>query len=123
MTKETKNAQEHILVCLSSAPSNARIIRTAASMANAFDSKFTALFVETPDFAVATKENKNRLFANQQLARKLGAQIETVYGDDVPHLIAEYARLSGVTQIVLGRSAVTRKHLWGKPTLTEQLLA
>lgn len=123
MPKEKMNTREHILVCLSSAPSNARIIRTAASMANAFGSKFTALFVETPDFSVATEENKERLFANQQLARKLGAQIETVYGDDVPHLIAEYARLSGVTQIVLGRSAVTRRHLWGKPTLTEQLLA
>lgn len=123
MREGTKNEQEHILVCLSTAPSNARIIRTAASMANAFGSRFTALFVETPDFSVATEENKNRLFANQQMARKLGAQIETVFGDDVPHLIAEYARLSGVTQIVLGRSVVTRRHFWGKPTLTEQLLA
>ena len=123
MREGTKNKQEHILVCLSTAPSNARIIRTAASMANAFGSRFTALFVETPDFSVATEENKNRLFANQQMARKLGAQIETVFGDDVPHLIAEYARLSGVTQIVLGRSVVTRRHFWGKPTLTEQLLA
>jgi len=122
MEKNSSGTQAHILVCLSSAPSNARIIRTAASMARAFGGKFTALFVETPDFAVATKENKDRLLANQTLARTCGAQTETVYGDDVPHLIAEYARLSGVTQIVLGRSAVARRRFLVKPTLTEQLL-
>ena len=76
--------QDHILACLSSAPSNAKIIRTAARMAKAFDSQFTALFVETPDFAVATDENKKRLEENRKLAEQLGATIETVYGDDIP---------------------------------------
>ena len=37
--------REHILVCLSSAPSNAKIIRTAARMAAAFSGSFTALYV------------------------------------------------------------------------------
>ena len=43
--------EEHILACLSAAPSNARIIRTAALMAEAFQGHFTALFVDTPGFA------------------------------------------------------------------------
>ena len=54
-------SSEHILVCLSGAPSNANVIRTAA-------------------------------------------RIATVYGDDTPLQIAEYARASSVTKIVLGRS-------------------
>ncbi len=58
------DSNEHILACLSSAPSNAKIIRTAARMANAFGGQFTALFVETPDFSVASKENKERLQEN-----------------------------------------------------------
>ncbi len=118
-----KNETENILACLSSAPSNARIIRTAAKMAQAFDCQFTALFVETPDFAVETVENKNRLNENRRLAQELGAKIETVYGEDVPYQIAEFARLSGVTKIVLGRSAAARKNIFSKPPLTEQLLA
>ena len=117
------HTEEHILACLSSAPSNAKIIRTAARMARAFNSRFTALFVETPDFAVATAENKKRLRDNQKLAEQLGANIETVFGEDVPYQIAEFARLFGITKIVLGRSAVTRRHLFGKPTLTEQLIS
>lgn len=116
------HTDEHILVCLSSAPSNAKIIRTAARMANAFHSAFTALFVETPAFPAMSEENKKRLRANIRLAEQLGAKIETVYGDDVPYQIAEFARISGVSKIVIGRSAVTRKHLFSKPTLTEKLI-
>lgn len=112
----------HILACLSSAPTNAKIIRTAAQMAKAFHCPFTALFVETPDFP-SSPEDKQRLRENQKLAERLGANLEIVYGEDVPYQIAEFARLSGVTTIVLGRSAVARKHLVGKPALTEQLIA
>ena len=115
--------EEHILVGLSSAPSNARIIRTASTMAAAFGCKFTALFVRTPGYDAMSDENKERLRTNTELAKSLGATVETVFGDDVSYQIAEYARLSGVTKIVVGRSAATRKHPWGKPTLTEKLTA
>ncbi|MBJ8192677.1 histidine kinase, partial [Bacillus cereus] len=43
------DTKEHILVCLSSAASNKKVIRTAARMAAAFHGHFTALFVETPE--------------------------------------------------------------------------
>ena len=112
---------EHILVGLSSAPSNARIIRTAATMAEAFGGTFTALFVRTPNYEAMSEENKERLRQNTALAQELGATIETVFGDDVSYQIAEYARLSGVTKIVVGRSAVSKRRLFGKPTLTEKL--
>ena len=115
--------KEHILVCLSSAPSNAKIIRTAATMAQAFHCSFTALFVQTPGYELMPEADKGRLRANIRLAENLGATVETVFGDDVSYQIAEYARLSGVTKIVIGRSAAARKHLWGKPTLTEKLIA
>ena len=119
---EGYRAAEHILVCLSSAPSNARIIRTAARMAGAFHGSLTALFVETEEFQRASGADKQRLEDNIRLARQLGAAIETVYGDDIPYQIAEFARLSGVTKIVLGRSAVSRRLPWGKAALTERLI-
>ncbi len=116
-------ADEHILVCLSSAPSNSKIIRTAAKMADAFSGNFTALYKETPGFASLDETNKKRLKQNMKLARQLGAKVETVSGDDVPYQIAEFARLSGVTKIVIGRSAAVKRHLIRKPTLTEKLIA
>ena len=75
------------------------------------------------DFSAQTEEDKRRLEENRRLAKRLGASLETVYGDDVPYQIAEFARLSGVTKIVLGRSAARRKLFWGRPALTEQLIS
>ena len=80
------------LVCLSSSPTNAKIIRTASRMANAFKGTFTALFVETSDFPNMSEEDKKRLRDNIHLAEQLGATIETVYGDDVAFQITEFAR-------------------------------
>lgn len=117
------HTDEHILVCLSSSPSNPKIIRTAARMASAFKGAFTALFVETPDYQVMPEEDVKRLRSNMRLAEQMGAKIETVYGDDVPFQIAEFARLSGVSKIVIGRSAATKKSLFSKSTLTEKLIA
>ncbi|MDD5968295.1 MAG: DUF4118 domain-containing protein [Anaerostipes sp.] len=119
---EKNHRREHVLVCLSSAPSNARIIETASRMARAFQGDFTALFVETPDFVSMSRENKKRLNENIFLAKQLGAKVETCYGDDVPYQISEFARLSGVTNIVIGRSAVRRRRLLIKPTITDQLI-
>lgn len=117
------HTDEHILVCLSPAPSNMKIIRTAARMAQAFRGSFTALYVQTSDFAALDEENKSRLRSNMRLAQQLGAKIETVYGDDVPFQIAEFARLSGISKIVIGGSTVRRKFIFGKPALTEKLIS
>ena len=43
---DTQKADDHILVCLSAAPSNLKIIDTAAKMANALQAHFTALYVQ-----------------------------------------------------------------------------
>lgn len=117
------HTEEHILVCLSSSPSNAKIIRTAARMAQAFQGAFTALFVETPDFKAMSQENIKRLRSNIRLAEQLGAKIETVYGTDIPFQIVEFARLSHVSKVVVGRSTAIKGRLFGKQTLTERLIA
>lgn len=116
------HTDEHILVCLSPAPSNARIIRTAARMANAFRGSFTALFVETPKDVMMDEENKKRLRDHIRLAEQLGARVETVYGDDVPYQIGEFARLSGVSKVVIGRSAVAKTGIFRKVTLTDRVI-
>ena len=113
---------EHILVGLSSAPSNAKIVQTAAKMARAFKGSFTAIYVKTPNSELLSAEDKERLQNNITMAEQLGATVATVYGEDVSFQIAEYARFSGITKIVVGRSSVERRKLFGKPSLTEQLI-
>jgi two-component system sensor histidine kinase KdpD len=102
-------ANEHVLACLSPAPSNARVIRTAARMADAFHGIFTALYVETQDIGELADKPKKIIRDNIRLAEQLGAQIATVYGDDIPGQIAEYAKASRVSKIVIGRSSHAKK--------------
>ena len=103
---DTPYANEHILACVSSAPSNAKVIRTAARMADAFHGSLTALFVETPELE---DKSKAALRENLRLAEQLGAQIATVYGEDIPGQIAEYAKVSRISKIVIGRSGHKRR--------------
>lgn len=114
-------AGEHILVCLSSAPSNAKVIRTAARMAEAFHSDFTALYVETPQTKDCSDKSLKRLRQNIRLAEQLKARIATVYGEDPAVQIAEYAKVSGITKIVLGRTNHKMLRIIKNKTLIDQL--
>ena len=83
-TEQPKNGvDEHILVCLSSSPSNARIIHTAAKMAKVLHAKFTAIYVQTD--SVESEKNRLRLEQNIQLAQGLGAEIVMTHGEDAFH--------------------------------------
>ncbi len=125
-TEEHNNeysTKDHILVCLSSAATNKKVIRTAARMADAFHGNFTALYVETPENRHLTPKKKTELRANLRLAEQLGAQIATVYGEDIPGQIAEYARTSRVSKIVMGRSHNNKKRWFAKPNVVDRLTA
>lgn len=114
-------SREHILVCLSSSPSNKKVIRTAARMAEAFHSNFTALFVENSQTKEQGSEYLKTLRENIRLAEELGAQISTVYGEEPSVQIAEYARVSGVTKIVLGRTNYRRVGVLRGKSLADKL--
>ena len=113
----------HVLVCLSSSTSNVKVIHAAAKVANAIQGTLTALYVETPSAAQMASEDKNRLRSNMNLAEKLGARLETVTGDDVPYQIAEFARLSNVTCIVIGQTNTVSGFLRRRRSLTDRLVA
>lgn len=89
-------------------------------MADTFHGAFTALFVETPTTKELDDKNLTRLRDNLRLAEQLGAQISTVYGESVPEQIAEYAKASRITKIVMGRSAHV-KQWFGKSNFVDRL--
>ena len=120
--KQSKK-KEHILVGLSSAPSNSKIVETASKMARAFDATLTALYIKTSQSEVLSEENAKRLQNNIKFAERMGATIVTVYSDDVALQMAEYAKTSGATKIVIGRTATKRAGIIPKPTLADKLIA
>ena len=54
-------ADRHILICLSSSTSNARVIHAGAKIASAFQGTLTALYVETPASSLMSDDDKKRL--------------------------------------------------------------
>ncbi|MDO5521336.1 MAG: DUF4118 domain-containing protein [bacterium] len=91
-------------------------------MANAFQGSLTAIYVETSEDSYMYEKNRKRLNENIKEAEKLGAAIETVYGDDIAFQIAEFAKLCGASKIVLGKSAMKRRIIFGNGSLIEQLV-
>lgn len=116
------NATEHIMMCLSTSPSNARVIRQAARMAKAFHGKLTAFYVETSDDGQMGPENVRRLQENRKLAEKFGAKVVTSFGNDIVEQIAGYAKIARVTKIVLGRSYNRRKLFSARESMSEKLV-
>ena len=113
---------EHILVGLSSSPSNEKIIITAYKMAKAFNGTLTAIYVQTEDLNAMDEVDKERLQKNISFAEKLGAKIVTITGENVPFQISEYARLSNITKIVVGKSSNNKRSLIKKQSLVDQLM-
>ena len=112
-----------IIVCVSPAPSNARIIRAAAQIARSRGAALIALYVETPTHAAISDENSRRLVANMALASSLGARTETVYGEDLPSRIAEFAHVTEADTVILGQSVLPAWRRLFQKSMTDRLSA
>lgn len=111
--------KEHILVCISTSPTSLQLIREAARIADAFKANFTALYVENTLDRVLNDKEQESLQENLRLAEQLGAQLITLYDDDVPNQIAEYAKISNVTKIVIGKTVSSKR--WVKINFVDSL--
>jgi two-component system sensor histidine kinase KdpD len=99
-----KMASTKILACIGPSPSSEKCLRWAARAAEAFHAQWEAVYVESIDSASLTGEQQKNIRANMDLAERLGAQVVALTGDDVATVVSEYARLSGITNIVIGKS-------------------
>ncbi|CDE89502.1 putative uncharacterized protein [Clostridium sp. CAG:729] len=114
------NKTEHILVCISSSPSNPKVITAASEMAKVYNALFTALYIETSK--TLTEDNKKRLYDNTRLAKQNGAKIVTVNGDDIPFQVSQYAKASRATKIIIGRSGYKPSRFFTPPNFIDKLI-
>ncbi|MBQ6490179.1 MAG: DUF4118 domain-containing protein [Solobacterium sp.] len=119
---EKKYQDEHILVCLSSSPSNAKVILYAAQMKASLDARLTAVYVQSPSpYYGTSSQDAERLKQNADLARANGADVKYIKGDDIAFQISQFAEANGITRIVIGRS-MHRSGKWLKRSLLDQIL-
>lgn len=90
-------------------------------MAQAFQAGFTALYVQTAEKTEKTPEDLARLQKHVRLAEQSGAEIVTTHSEDIALQIAEYARISEVTRIVIGKSMMKQGYFHQRRVWTERL--
>ncbi|WP_342354376.1 sensor histidine kinase KdpD [Listeria aquatica] len=105
--KEARTSNTNWLVCVDTSLSAKKLIRWTARAAEAFHGTFTALHVSSGK--PLSKDETERLRENMELAEELSAETVTITGSELATAISEYAKLSGVTNIVIGKS---KKHNW-----------
>lgn len=122
-SKTDKTVSQRFLVCVGSSPSSAKCIRWTARTAEAFHAPWTVMYVETPDSLSFSEKQQKSLQNNLDLAAKLNAHIVTVNGEDIASSIVEYARLSGITDIVVGKSIGKKFRNLFEMTLDDKLIS
>lgn len=119
---ETKiHVEEHVLVGISSSPTNAKVIRSAARLAQAFHGKFTALYVQKMDRNERNEASSERLQQHIKLTEQLGGHVVIVQEDDIAAALANYSQISGVTKLVLGRTSMKKKWWRSNSKISDQL--
>lgn len=119
---ETKiHVEEHVLVGISSSPTNAKVIRSAARLAQAFHGKFTALYVQKMDRNERNEASSERLQQHIKLTEQLGGHVVIVQEDDIAAALANYSQISGVTKLVLGRTSMKKKWWRSNSKISDRL--
>ena len=111
--------RERIMVCVSASPTSSDVIRRAARLSRAIGAELIALYVE--DSESQNDEQDKIVHEHLNLAERQGAILTTIYGNDPATAIAQYAQVSGITKIVLGKSPGRRALFAPKETLMSRL--
>lgn len=104
--------QERVAVCISANLTARQLIARGAKMARGMDAEFYAVHVDLPEDAET--ESRRGLAANLRFAENLSARIVHLKGSKIAPAVAQFARENRITQLILGRSAVSgwRKYLY-----------
>jgi two-component system sensor histidine kinase KdpD len=101
---------ERVMVCMSSNPDAARVVRTGVRIAGRLGSHWYAVYVETPRERVDRISPKDReaLARNIALAETLGATVVRVKAGRTAEGLIAFARREGITHVVFGQSQRSR---------------
>ncbi len=104
--------QERVMVSMSSQPSaTRRLLRRGARLAGGLNSVWFVVYVRTPNETPQRIETAalRSLADNITLAKELGANVVRLEGEDIPEVLARFARERNITHAVFGR---TRLPAW-----------
>jgi two-component system sensor histidine kinase KdpD len=96
-------AGERILACIGPDSNSPAVVRAAKRLADLMDAPWLAVTVERPGGHLDDTA-RARIDDAMKLAQTLGAETQTLAGNDLPGEVLRFAKFENVTQIVIGRS-------------------
>ena len=112
---------ERVLVCVSTYPNSAQLLRRGARLAGVMRARLYALFVEHPE-RFLTREESLYLETCEHFCREFNGEFLRVKSSNVAEAIAETAKKYHITQVVLGQSQKSRWDLLWRGSLVQQLV-
>ena len=113
---------EHIMVCISSSPLSAKLIRTSFQLARDIQAEWTAVYVEKPRDMENAGKNQKQLIQNMHLVEQLGGKVVTIHGNSVSDTLFQYAKQHDITKIVVGYPVQSRWYSIGRKSIIDRLI-
>jgi two-component system sensor histidine kinase KdpD len=115
-------AAESVMVCVSTSPFSAQIIRAARRLAAGLQAELIALHIEARTRRAPMSDREtDRAARNMRLAEELGAKVVTVVGDNIVQEILDAARRYNVSSIVIGKPKVRRIREFWQGSIVDKL--
>lgn len=113
---------ERVLVCVSTYPNSAQLLRRGARIASVMRARLFAVFVDYPD-RFLTKDESLYVETCEHLCRQVGGEFLRVKSTNVGEAIAQTAEKYHITQVILGQSQKSRWELFWRGSLVQQLVS
>src|SRR3984885_5076628 len=103
--------QERILVCITPRSSARDMLASGARATSRFHAQLLAIYVKQRDL---TREAEETVEENLEFARKLGAEVHVIEGEDPIGEIIRFAREQRITQVFIGHTQQAAWKLWAR---------
>ena len=115
-------AGERILVCVSSSPASARLVRATRRLASTARAEWLAAYVETPAALRLSAADRERVAQHLRLAEHLGGEAVTLSGENAAETTLRYARSKNVTMILVGKPTHARWRDILRPSFLDEIV-
>jgi two-component system, OmpR family, sensor histidine kinase KdpD len=115
------NIHERVLVCISTYPNSAQLVRRGARIASYMNARFYTMFVDHPD-RFLTKAESLHVETCERLCEEFSGEFLRVKSTDVAEMIAQVAQEQRITQIVIGESQQSRWRHWLRGSFTQRIM-
>ncbi len=115
-------AGDRVMVAVGPDAQAEQLVRAGKRLADALDSEWTVLYVETPALLRLSDAERNRRIDVLRLAESLGAETVTLDGPTAAATLLEYAKTRNATRVIVGAPKRRGWRAWLRPSTATQLL-